>query len=134
MIVVDTSVLVALGDRHDTHHQDVVALYRRDRARWVIPWAILPEVDYLLASRAGKRATAVLLKSVQDGAFQIEWGQDRDWERAAELNRRYADLALGLVDVSVMAIAERLNATAIATFDRRHFGAVKLRLDVALVP
>lgn len=43
----------------------------------------------------------------------------------AAKDERY--LELGLVDTVVMAIAERLQVTGIATLDRRHFGAVALR-------
>jgi uncharacterized protein len=41
-----------------------------------------------------------------------------------QLIRRYADLPLGAVDASVIAIAERLAVTEIATLDRRDFQVV----------
>jgi uncharacterized protein len=37
----------------------------------------------------------------------------------------YGDLPLGSVDASVVAAAERLRATTVATLDRRHFGVVR---------
>jgi len=43
----------------------------------------------------------------------------------AELCERYADLGLGGTDASVIAVAERLNITTVATFDRRHFTVVR---------
>jgi predicted nucleic acid-binding protein len=45
----------------------------------------------------------------------------------AELVERYADLGLGGVDASVVAVAERLGETEVATLDRRHFGVIKPR-------
>ena len=99
-----------------------------------MPSPVLPEVDYLLSSRVGAAASAALFESFVDGTFHVEWGRHEDLVRAATLNRQYADLALGLVDTAVMAIAERLKADAIATFDRRHFGAVTLRHRVELLP
>lgn len=45
----------------------------------------------------------------------------------AELIGTYADLRLGAVDASVIATAERLGATTIATLDRRHFTVVRPR-------
>jgi hypothetical protein len=45
--------------------------------------------------------------------------------RIAELVARYRDLPLGTVDASVVAAAERLDITTIATLDRRHFGVVR---------
>ncbi len=45
--------------------------------------------------------------------------------RIAELVSVYRDLPLGTVDASVVAAAERLGVTEIATLDRRHFGVVR---------
>jgi hypothetical protein len=43
-----------------------------------------------------------------------------------EVDRRFADLGLGLVDGSVVALAES-QAPCLATRDVRHVGAVRLR-------
>ncbi|MFC6074290.1 hypothetical protein [Microbispora bryophytorum] len=37
----------------------------------------------------------------------------------------YASLPLGAVDASVVAVAERLGITEVATLDRRHFTVVR---------
>lgn len=50
-----------------------------------------------------------------------------DWLRIAQLVVVYRDLPLGAVDASVVAAAERLGATDVATLDRRHFGVVRPR-------
>jgi uncharacterized protein len=39
--------------------------------------------------------------------------------------RRYADLPLGAVNASVIAIAERLAVAEVATLDLRHFSVVR---------
>jgi uncharacterized protein len=44
----------------------------------------------------------------------------------AELVGAYLDLPLGIVDAAVIAIAERLQLTEIATLDHRHFAVVRL--------
>ena len=43
----------------------------------------------------------------------------------ADLTEQYATLGLGGTDASVVAIAERLGITEVATFDRRHFPHVQ---------
>jgi len=45
----------------------------------------------------------------------------------AELTEQYIDMPLGTTDASVIALAERLDITEIATLDRRHFTAVRPR-------
>jgi hypothetical protein len=46
--------------------------------------------------------------------------------RAMSIDERYADLSLGLVDASVVALAESVDVRRIATRDIRHFAAVRL--------
>jgi predicted nucleic acid-binding protein len=50
-----------------------------------------------------------------------------DIARAADLVEKYADLPLGTADACVIALAERLGVTRVATLDKRHFSVVKPR-------
>ncbi|HKX15553.1 MAG TPA: hypothetical protein VJN19_10200 [Propionibacteriaceae bacterium] len=50
-----------------------------------------------------------------------------DYERMAELVELYDDWPLGGTDASLIAIAERLRVTKVATLDRRHFGPIQPR-------
>jgi hypothetical protein len=50
---------------------------------------------------------------------------DADHQPAVELIRRYADMNLGLVDASIVAIAERMDVTTVATLNRRDFAVVR---------
>jgi uncharacterized protein len=126
VIVADTGALVALVDRDDALHATVRRLFRETGGRWVLPWAILPEIDYLLAAHVGRRAEEAFLEDIAAGAFSVEWHERGDLVRAEELCRTYRALELGLVDGVVMATAERIGAEAIVTTDARHFGAVEL--------
>ena len=134
MIIADTGAIVALIDKSDRHHAALTALYEEAPDRWVLPWAILPEVDYLVGSCLGPRAEEAFLADLADGLFHVEWGTEADLARAHEVARRYRSLALGLVDGIVVAIAERLRAEAIATLDLRHFGVLAIKGSPALWP
>jgi hypothetical protein len=134
MIVADTGALIALFDRSDRHHDDLRLLYEADPDAWVLPWAILPEVDYLTATHLGQRAQDLWLADLASGAFSVEWGRPEDLVAAERLCRRCKTLRLGLVDGVVIAIAERLRASAIATLDLRHFGTVTIKGRPKLLP
>ncbi len=134
MIVADTSAVVALLDAGDRHHRPLRELYLSNPDAWVLPGAILPEVDYLLATQLGPKARTAFLADLADGAFGVEWGRQSDIEAAALICERYADLHLGLVDGVVVATAERLGAEAIATLDLQHFGAVTIAGHPRLLP
>jgi len=134
VIIADTGAVVALIDKSDRHHRALTALYEEGPDRWVLPWAILPEVDYLVGSCLGPRAEEAFLADLADGLFHVEWGTEADLARAHEVARRYRSLALGLVDGIVVAVAERLRAEAIATLDLCHFGALAIKGSPALWP
>ncbi len=134
MIVADTGAVVALIDADDRHHGRLRALYEARPDAWLLPWAILPEVDYLLASQVGPRAEEAFLDDLAAGRWAVAWGHEADLVRARELHRRHRALRLGLVDGVVMAVAERLGAEAIATLDERDFRAVKLKRTIPLLP
>lgn len=133
MIVADTGAIVALLDKDDAHHDEVRELYAADPDGWLLPWAILPEVDYLVARALGSPAQRAWFDDLASGAFEIEWGSAADVLAAGAIAARYTALSLGLVDAVVMATAERLRAD-IATFDLRHFGAVRLAHAPQLLP
>ena len=61
---------------------------------WVLPWSVLPEVDYLLAARLGPDVERLFLRDLASSAFLIDWGSPSDLSRAYELNQLYADLNL----------------------------------------
>jgi hypothetical protein len=96
----------------------------RARARYV-PGLVLAELDYFL--RAHREAMMSLMDDMSRGAFTYVPPTLPLLRRAMEIDRRYASLGLGLVDASVVALAERVGVTRIATRDVRHFSAVRLR-------
>jgi predicted nucleic acid-binding protein len=73
----------------------------------------------VLAGRGTPRHRGSLAIGV--GEFEHVLITPADLARMAELVRTYADLPLGAVDASVLAVAERLKLTDVATLDRRHF-------------
>lgn len=134
MIVVDTGALVALIDADDDQHRALTACYEARAGGWIIPWAVLPEADYLLGRWVGANAEVAFLADLAAGRWIVDWEGARDLTRAQELCRRYRSLGLGLVDAAVMAAAERKGAEAIATLDLKHFGAVRLRGGPKIYP
>jgi len=132
--VADTGAIVALIDADDRHHEGILDLFERDPQGWVLPWAILPEVDYIVHSELGGEVERAFVEDLANGAFVVEWGEAADLSRASELCRTYRDLELGLVDAVVMAIAERIGAEAIVTLDLRDFAAVQIRGAPKLLP
>jgi predicted nucleic acid-binding protein len=86
---------------------------------------VVTEVVYLLGTRLGHEAEVRFLGDFAAGNLIPEHVAAEDWLRIAELVQIYNDLPLGSVDSSVVAVAERLSISDVATLDRRHFTVVR---------
>lgn len=117
--------MYAVADSGDRHHRACRSLLEDYTGALVVPTLVVGEVGYLIGSRLGPDIEARFLAGVAGGDVKIEKVSDGDWNRIAELAAQYRDLPLGTVDASVVAAAERLGATTIATLDRRDFSVIR---------
>jgi predicted nucleic acid-binding protein len=124
-LIVDAGPLYALLDRRDAWHKACRRLLESHAGPLLVPTLVIAEVAHLAERRLGPRAELLLAQDFAEGVFTVEPVHPGDWLRIAELTARYVDLPLGMVDASVIACAERLGATEVATVDRKHFGTVR---------
>lgn len=124
MIALDTSLLVALLVRRDQYHQAAVDWYGKLTAKLAVTPLVLAEVDGLMLKWGGPPAAAAFRRDVLAGVFSIQWWDDAAVQ-AAELADGYGDLGVSLVDASLVVLASRLQTIEIATFDERHFRALR---------
>ena len=125
MIVCDTGPLYAAADRSDAHHAQCAELLSRLSRPIVVPISVVIETSYLIERRLGPAAEAGFLTALAGRDFRVEQLSCEDLQRMAELVHQYADLPLGMVDASVVTVAERLGAAEVATLDHRHFSIVR---------
>jgi uncharacterized protein len=88
---------------------------------------VVTEVAYLVGGRLGAKAELAFARALASGELVVEPLDPSDLGRVSELVEQYLDLPLGITDASVVALAERLEATTLATLDRRHFSGVRPR-------
>jgi len=127
MLIVDAGPLYAAAATRDRNHRRSIELLASAARPLVVPALVVTEVAYLLGDRIGPHAELALARSLERGELLVEPVLDSDWPRIAELTEQYADLPLGIVDASVVALAERRDLDTIATLDHRHFATVKPR-------
>ena len=100
----------------------------------IVPGLVLAEVNYFL--RGDRRAMRKLVAEIFDPAtrYEYELPLPSDIARALELDARFGELDLGLVDGTLAAIAERRQIYLVLTTDRRDFSAIRVgpRLTRAL--
>jgi uncharacterized protein len=127
VLLCDTGVLLAAGNVKDRAHEACIRLLRDAEGPLLVPSPVMGEVGYLLQSRVGAQAEVIFLRSFGGDGFAVAELVDGDIPRMAELVGTYLDLPLGIVDAAVIAIAERLGLTEVATVDHRHFSVVRPR-------
>jgi predicted nucleic acid-binding protein len=92
----------------------------------IVPGLVLSEVDYFL--RTERKAMRRLIAEIFDPRkrYEYELPLPADIARAFELDAKFSDLGLGLIDGVVAATAERRQVYRILTTDRRDFAAVRV--------
>jgi predicted nucleic acid-binding protein len=123
-LIVDAAPLVALGDARDPLHAAVGDVLRAEGADLVVPAPVSAEVDYLIRRRGTPAAARAFLRDVASGRFRVEGLTADEHGTVARLDEQYADLDLGLADLSVVILAHRFRTKRVLTFDERDFRAV----------
>jgi predicted nucleic acid-binding protein len=123
-LIVDVAPLVALGDARDPLHAAVGDVLRAEGGDLVVPAPVSAEVDYLIRRRGTAAAARAFLRDVASGRFRVEGLTADEHGTVARLDEQYADLDLGLADLSVVILAHRFRTRRLLTFDERDFRAV----------
>jgi predicted nucleic acid-binding protein len=124
-VIVDTGVFVAAANGDEPRHNACAELLQTAAGHLVVPAMVVAEATYMIEQAKGPTAEAAFIRSLRSSRYRIEAPTDADLQRIAELIETYADLPLGGTDASVIALAERLGQTEVATLDRRHFTIIR---------
>jgi predicted nucleic acid-binding protein len=124
-ILADTGAVFGALDQDDAWHERLRSWLATTNQTLLLPVTTLAEITYLLGSRVGPAAEERFVRGLVAREHLIEPLENEDCRRAADLMTAYADLPLGFVDATVVAVAERLGARELFTTDRRHFSVVR---------
>jgi uncharacterized protein len=123
-VLVDTGPLIALLDRSDNAHDEVVATLRNIQDPLVSVWPVVVEAMYLLSF--SWEAQKALWEIFETGTVQLlPLGED-DIPHMKRLMEKYRDLPMDLADAALVWVAEREGLPRVFTLDRRHFNVYRL--------
>ena len=126
-LIIDSSFLVALYDGSELRHQRAIDFAERRAEILLVPDVVLPKVSYLLGRNLGYANSMNFFDFFDHHNVKLEPILEKDLARVYDISQQYSYAQLDLVDCCIMAIAERLDITRIATFDRRDFTMFKPR-------
>lgn len=124
-VLVDTGILLAAANRRARHHAAAVDWLHTVVDAPVVTVPVIIEAAWQLEANVSVAAEAALLTSVRLGELRRVDLTEDDWFRVEQLITAYADLGLGTVDASVVAVAERLDVRTLATLNTRDFSVVR---------
>jgi len=131
-IVVDTGILLGAADETDADHERCAEVLRRYRGQLTVPAPVIPETAWQIERNLGPRSEADFLRLITTGELDVADLSVDDYQRCIDLIEIYQDLRLGLVDASVITVAENLGITTIATLNDRDFRVVRPRHVAAI--
>lgn len=120
-ILVDTGPLYALADQDDLYHETISDFVAATNEALIVPSSVVPEVCYLLLQHLGPKAEVEFLRSLANQEVLLDHFTIKDLTRAVEILEQYRDAKFGMVDATVMAMAERLKIQTVLTLDHRDF-------------
>ena len=125
MLRVDTNIWLAAADRRSERHEDCAAVLHEHVEELAAPVPVIAETAWLLLDRGGPAAQGRFVAMITADRLKPIDLTRADWVRIAELIHRYADLALDVIDASLIAVADRLGLEALATLNHRDFRVVR---------
>ncbi len=115
-ILIDTGIMVAFYNRQDRYHRQTVRFFSTCTSQLITTVGCVTEVMWLLSPNV--KVQNQFLSSLEKGIFVASHLVADDYRRIQELNSTYRDLPADFTDLSLVAISERLDISAIATLDK----------------
>ena len=113
--LIDSGILIAYYNASDRYHHQVRSLFERCSSQLVTTVSCITEVMWIL--NTDWQVQNQFLNGVIREVFQCSPLLPQDFVRIAELNVQYADQGTDFVDLSLVAVSERLQIPAIVALD-----------------
>jgi predicted nucleic acid-binding protein len=114
-LLVDTGPIVALMDRSEPHHEDVLELLTTTEETLVTCEAVVAEACHIL--RRFRGASRDLLKDIDRNRFEVPYRLADRCNEVSRLLQKYADVPMDLADACLVDLANALNTGKILTLD-----------------
>jgi predicted nucleic acid-binding protein len=124
-VLVDTGPLIALLDRSDAHHEEVVR-GRRNHRRSVGQCLAGPGGSHVYLLSFSCQTQSALWEIFETGAVRLLSLDETDIPSMKSLMEKYQDLPMDMADAALVRVAEREGIRRVLTLDRRDFSVYRL--------
>ncbi len=114
-ILIDAGPLIALFDKDDNYHKEMVTFIKNKKYKFVTTIAVLTEVSHMLDFNV--QVQILFFEWVaKEGVILHEIGQN-DIARIIELTKKYSDRPMDFADATLVIAAEKTGINAIISID-----------------
>ncbi|CAA6811751.1 MAG: Pilus assembly protein [uncultured Sulfurovum sp.] len=113
--LVDSGPLIALFDKGDKYHQDVLAFFKEYQGQFVTTWAVVTEVTHMLDFNLNVQLD--FLKWLELGAVEIYDIKQNDLSEIIPMMTKYTNVPMDLADSTLMFVAHKENIKDIISID-----------------
>ena len=131
-LVLDSGVIFGALATSDPDYARCSKLLLETTEPLVVPPLVLVEVEYFVRKFGTIPAWTTFIEDLEAGVYALHEFDSGVLRSSTDLQARYSDQPIGLVDASVFVTCEQLDEDKVATLDYRHFGVLRTEEGRAL--
>ncbi len=113
--IIDSGPLIALFDKSDKYHMQVLDFLKSYRGELITSWAVITEVSHMLDFNLSVQID--FLKWIELGGIVVYDISQDDIKDIRVMMEKYLDIPMDLADATLMYIASKENIKDIASID-----------------
>ena len=114
-VLIDSGPLIALFDKSDRYHQEVLSFLKSFNGKLVTTWAVLTEVSHMLDFNL--QVQIDFLKWIELGAVEVYEITQNDLTTIIVMMEKYTNVPMDLADASLMFVAHKEDIRKIVSID-----------------
>ena len=115
IVLIDSGPLIALFDKNDKYHKNVIHFLKSFDGTLVTTWAVMTEVSHMLDFNLNVQLD--FLKWVELGGLNIYDISQKDLATIIEMMQQYTNVPMDLADATLMYMAHIENIKEIVSID-----------------
>jgi predicted nucleic acid-binding protein len=114
-ILIDAGPLIALFDRDDNYHGEVIDFVKGKKLKFVTTTAVITEVSHMLDFSID--AQILFFEWIMKEGVLLQEIQQKDITRIIELTKKYSDRPMDFADATLVIVAEKTGIREIISID-----------------
>ncbi|PHS36778.1 MAG: pilus assembly protein [Sulfurovum sp.] len=113
--IIDSGPLIALFDKSDKYHSQVIAFFKSYKGEFVTTWSVITEVSHMLDFNLNVQID--FLRWIDLGALHIYNIEQKELSVIIKMMTKYTNVPMDLADSTLMYIAQKEKIDTIVSID-----------------